>query len=147
MSENKEADFHIYYRKAGGGFTRSPRDHFVKNGEALCDYGVNPPDTDDLKPIEDLSDGEWALLLSGTHSGSSNLCDKCIERADWEDIFPEDIPDEAPEYECPTCGEAALAVDLEHVAYVTHGSLAPFRGTTHKVPRDHYEQWRRQPTQ
>lgn len=112
----------------------------------MCSYGVNTPSVEKLKPIDDVSLEEWSLLLSK----SSNVCGDCLESADWEGIIPDDVPDETPDYECPQCQEIAKYVDLEHVAYVIHGdsSQSGRRGeTTHKVPREHYEQWRRNPTE
>lgn len=134
-----EGDY-IYYRKATGPLTMSPRDHIIRDGEALCDYGVNLPNLEDVKPIEEMSPEEWALILSS----SSNMCGDCLDRAPWEEVVPRDTP-EPPEYQCPACDEPAVKVDMQYFAFVHHGSTAPGRGTVHKVPREHYEQWRRNP--
>ena len=129
--------FHVYYRE-GTALNPSPRDHIVDGGEALCDYGVNVSTAESLKPVENISAGEWSVLLGN----SSNLCGDCRKAAEWEGIFPEKLVEE-PEYECPYCEETAAEVKLSHVAYVRHGSKAPGRGTVHKAPREHYDEWRR----
>lgn len=129
--------FHLYYGK-GTALNPNPRDHIVDGGEALCDYGVNVSTADSLKPVENISAGEWSVLLGS----SSNLCGDCRKAAEWEGIFPEELVEE-PEYECPHCEEPVLEVKLSHVAYIHHGSKAPGRGTVHKAPREHYEEWRR----
>jgi len=129
--------YHIYYRK-GTALNPDPRDHIVDGDEALCNYGVNVSTANSLKPVENVSAGEWSILLGS----SSNLCNDCREAAGWRDIFPENLVEE-PEYECPYCEETVIKVNLCHVAYVYHRSEVPGRGITHKVPREQYEEWRR----
>jgi hypothetical protein len=129
---------HIYYRKADSTLP-NPRDHIVSDGETLCDHRVDLSKPGSIKSTEDVSKAEWALLFGP----SSNLCGECMEIAEYGEHIPESIPEGEPEYQCPQCGEPAEKVDLEHVASVLHYSTAPARGTVHKVPREHYEQWRR----
>jgi hypothetical protein len=132
---------HIYYRQASS--TSSPSDHIIEDGETLCNYNVNLTGSGTIKAVEEVSMAEWSLIFGQ----SSNLCRECMELAQWGTHMPmqEDIPDEEPQYQCPYCDEPALKVKLEHLAYVWHDSLVPTRGTIHKVSREHYEQWRRNP--
>lgn len=131
---------HIYYRQAGS--TATPRDHIVEDGETLCNYNVSLTGSGTIKSVEDVSTEEWALLFGR----SSNLCRECMEFASWGEEIPEKVPEDEPQYQCPHCDEPALKVDLDHIAYVWHESLTPTGGTIHKVSREHYEQWRRNPT-
>lgn len=130
---------HIYYRQAGS--TPSPSDHIVEDGETLCSYRVSLSQPGNFKSIEEVTDAEWSLLFGR----SSNLCGECNERSQWGVHIPEEIPEDRPQYQCPYCDEPAKKVQLEHLAYVWHDSLTPGRATIHKVPREHYEQWRRNP--
>lgn len=137
--------FHIYYRMSGSTGNPSPRDHIVKDGEALCDYGVSVPAEGSLKPISEVSKSEWAVQL-GTHS---NLCGKCTKSAEYHDLIPDDLPDESPEFVCPVCEETAHSVDFTFdTASIQHKSGAssfPPSFETHKIPRERYDIWRTNP--
>lgn len=144
MENEDTGSFHIYYRMCGSAVTPSPRDHIIKDGEPLCDFGVSVPDDDVLKPISDVSDSEWAVFL-GKYS---NLCDGCAKALDYYDVVPSDLP-ESPKYTCPACEETAHSIEfIGGVASITHKSNGTsFRpsSTTHSIPRERYDMWRTNP--
>jgi len=143
--DNTGASFQIYYRMSPTVTNMSPRDHIVKDGEALCNYGVNVPDDDCLKPISEVTDSEWAVHLSR----SSNLCDECSEGAEYHDLFPDDLPEQYPQFRCPVCQETADSVSLvNETARVLHRSDChsfPKSSETHKIPRERFDVWRTNP--
>lgn len=122
----------------------SPRDHIIKDGEAFCNCGVNVPDEDFLKPVSEVSDPEWAVIL-GEHS---NLCEYCARSLDHNEIVPSDLP-ESPEFTCPTCGETADSIDFRFNIVAIHhksdGASFPPSFETHKLPRELYDMWRTNP--
>jgi len=135
--------FHIYYRMKGTAGSPSPRDHIIKDGEALCNYGVSVPDDDALKPVSEVSDLEWAIFL-GQYS---NLCDDCDKALNYHDIVPSDLP-ESPEFSCPACDETAHSIDFTFdVASIHHKSSTSFPPSfdTHKIHRERYDMWRMNP--
>ncbi|WP_225334806.1 hypothetical protein [Halomicrobium urmianum] len=144
MATTGTSSFHIYYRIRGTVGTPSPRDHIIKDGEALCNYGVSVPDEKSLKPLSEVSKSEWAVNLSGY----SNLCDECSKSIDYYDLIPGDLPEEPPEFDCPVCGETADSVDFTFsTALIHHKSDESFRRSfeTHKIPRELYDVWRTNP--
>ncbi|MBX0305356.1 hypothetical protein [Haloarcula salinisoli] len=144
MDATDSTSFHIYYRMQGKTGISSPRDHIIKDGEALCDYGVSVPDEDALKPVSEVSDSEWAVFL-GQYS---NLCDECAKALDYYDVVPSDLP-KSPEFSCPTCDETADSVDFSFdIALIHHesnGSHFSSSFETHNIPRERYDMWRTNP--
>jgi hypothetical protein len=142
--DTTDSSFHIYYRMQGTTVTPSPRDHIIKDGEALCNYGVSVPDDDVLKPVNEVSETEWAVFL-GEHS---DLCDGCAKALDYYDVVPSDLP-ESPEFSCPACGETAHSIDFTFdIAAIHHksdGASFPPSFDTHKIPRERYDMWRVNP--
>jgi len=131
--------YHIDYRKATK-LNGNPRDHIVKGDESLCDYNVRVNREKSLKPLENVSIDEWALLLGK----SSNLCRDCCKAAEYDGILPEEVPEE-PEYICSYCNESAEKVDLGHFARVYHGT--DITEPICRTDRGEYEQWRRHPSE
>lgn len=142
MQQRSNSEYHIYYTSASSA-NSNPRDHFIKDDKALCSYGVNTPNQEKLKSIDEMSKEEWALILS--HKGEA--CGECLKYADSEGIIPEEVPDEPPKYLCPECGEEPDEVILGYGSFVRHNSIGSGQSTTHDIPPDHFEQWRRNPTQ
>lgn len=144
MDTTDSSSFHIYYRMKGTTGVPSPRDHIIKDGEALCNYGVSVPDEDVLKPIDEVSASEWAVFL-GKYS---NLCDECATALDYYEVVPSDLP-ESPEFSCPACEETAHSVDFTfNVAGIHHkanNASFPPSFETHKIPRERYDMWRTNP--
>jgi hypothetical protein len=144
MDTTDSSSFHIYYRMKGTTPTPSPRDHIIKDGEALCNYGVSVPDEDVLKPVSEVSDSEWAVFL-GKYS---NLCDDCAKSLDYYSIVPEDLP-ESPEFHCPACGEAADSIsftfDTASVYHRPDSQSFPPKSEEHRIPRERYDMWRTNP--
>jgi len=144
METTHSSSFHIYYRMQGTTGTPSPRDHIIKDGEALCNYGVSVPDEDVLKPVSEVSAFEWAVFL-GEHS---NLCDDCAVSLDYYDVVPSDLP-EPPEFSCPACGETADSIDFTFdMAAIHHksgGTSFASSFDTHEIPRERYDMWRTNP--
>lgn len=143
MDTTDTSSFQIYYRMQGTAPTPSPRDHIIKDGEALCTYGVSVPDEDALKPISEVSKSEWAVHFSKY----SNLCDVCKESVEYYDIVPDDLPD-PPEYTCPDCGETTDSIHFTFdIASIVHHDKSSFppSSETHKACRELYDVWRTNP--
>ena len=144
MATDENPTCFIYYRNQEGRGL-SPRDHIIRDGDSLCDYNVSVPEDDSLKPLSEVSDAEWVLLLDH----QSNLCEGCAEEVRWNDLTPDDLPAEPPMYVCPVCDEPADDVDFrQHLACVyhkkdVHGGLPDYE--VHKIPREHYDDWRQNP--
>jgi hypothetical protein len=144
IEETTESTFHIYYRFKGWGPNPSPRDHIIKNGEALCNHDVSVPEKERLKPINEVSESEWAVLLSG----HSNLCDECTTSVNHYDVVPEDLP-EPPEFTCPLCDEKADNVDFSHntvkIYHMDGLQSMPPSVETHQTRRERFDLWRTNP--
>lgn len=144
MENTDTPSFQIYYRNQGTQTTPSPRDHIIKEGEALCDYGVSVPEDDLLKPVSEVSETEWAVFL-GKYS---NLCDVCAERLGYYEVVPDGLP-ESPDFECPQCEEPAGSISFSYeTATIYHrqdNSSFPPTSETHPIPRERYDMWRTDP--
>jgi len=147
MESTGPSSLHIYYRMRGKSANPSPRDHIIKDGEALCNYGVDVPEEESLKPLSEVSKAEWAIFL-GKYS---NLCDECARSLEHYDVVPDDLPEESPEYICPVCSEVADSVDFRFdTACIRHKSEErsfPPSFETHRIPRELYDIWRMNPNE
>lgn len=145
MDTNDSATFHIYYRMQGTTGLPAPRDHIIKDGEALCNYGVSVPETEHLKPISEVSNAEWAVHFSKY----SNLCGECSKSVEYYDLIPDDLPKETPEFLCPICEETAYSVDfvfdIASIHHKSDGSSLCSGYETHNIPRELYDVWRTNP--
>jgi hypothetical protein len=144
MSDTEDSTFHIYYR-AKALISTTPCDHFIKDGEALCDYGVSVPDEDSLKPFDEVSATEWAVLFGP----GSRVCGQCARKIEYYDVIPDDLPDDPPVFICPICDEPADLVnfrfDTVHIDHQRNtGSKHPTY-ETHTLPREMYDAWRQNP--
>lgn len=140
MEDAGESTFHIYYR-----MRNSYRDHIVKDDETLCDFTVDTPDVELLKPVSDVSELEWAILL-GKYT---DLCDGCLESAVLYDAIPDSVP-ASPEYICPVCEKEADRVEfMSGVVSIHHmpdkPSSFPPSWKTHHQPRELFDRWRMNP--
>lgn len=81
-----DVELHVYFREwnPDAGIARN---HFVKNGEPFCAYGVEVPDTQSLEPLRDLSQAEWIDLMDE----NSNTCNHCRKRAASWNIGPKHV--------------------------------------------------------
>lgn len=146
MDKTESASFHIYYRMKGGTGLPSPRDHIIKDGEELCNYGVSVPDEELLKPVSEVSEPEWAVFL-GKYS---NLCDECAKLLDYYEIVPDDLP-ESPDFRCPDCGETADSIsftfDIASIYHKSDNHSFPPESEEHPIPRERYDMWRTNPAE
>lgn len=124
---------HIDYRM-GPTIEPSPSDHIVDGGFSLCNYRIKVGQAKSLKPIENVSLEEWALLLGE----NSNLCSGCLEAAMEKDLLPKSVPIE-PKFGCPYCEQPVEEIVRLRGTFVYHPD------TIHKVTQEYYEQWRRNP--
>lgn len=145
MDTTDSSSFHMYYRMQGTTGSPSPRDHIIKDGEALCEYGVSVPCVESLKPIGEVSKSEWAVQLSKY----SNLCGECSKGAEYYNLIPDDLPEESPEFHCPICDEPVRTVsfigETVSILHKARGSSFPPSSDTHNIPRERYDMWRVNP--
>ena len=127
---NHEVPFYIYYR-------RSNKDHVVQDGDTLCGNTVNVPGphSDSLKPVSEVTDHEWSLILSR----HTSFCNQCWGVARRKGLWPEESPQQPPSFTCPECGDSVESInEMVGVTMVEHPD-----GRTHEIDRDSYENWRR----
>ena len=148
----EDDDFAIYYRNGLRTQLFSPtcnptnighRDHILtEDGETICDSTARVI-TSDAKPFSEVTDWEWSFITTY----GSNLCVNCLKIADDYDMFPDDVPEEVPEFPCPECGEKEDAI--ENIGYaagvpiVVHQKEHLDRDIHHEFDYEIYDEWRR----
>ena len=120
---------------------RRYREHYLKDGNTLYSHsGITPdePDSDDSKPLTDLT-GREQKLITGDRPDSSNLCVQCRSIASQNDLIPKYISDEVPSFPCPKCGKDGVCISsILGLGHIEHED-----GDRHRFDLCLYEQWQR----
>lgn len=123
-----DSSFYVYYRKMY-------RDHIVKDGDTICSIDVNvpSPDSEKLKPLEEVTDHEWQL-----HRAHADFCTYCSGMARRMDIWP-DIPPEEPEsFRCPECDDPVDRVSIQMGTTIAEHE----DGRQHEINHSDFQEWR-----